>query len=77
MVVAPGHLSPLAVRRSDKGLIHPAALRAPRGITKTDGARVQLLTLAVRMVSLADPTAGRVASSGMNESFVTDENCAR
>jgi hypothetical protein len=33
--MAPERLSPLAPNRSDKGLILPAALRAPKGITKT------------------------------------------
>ena len=34
MPVAPERLSPLAANRSDKALILPAALRAPKGIAK-------------------------------------------
>ena len=77
--MVPGRLSSLAVSRSDKALIPPAALRAPWGITETSGV-VGCSFLEIwnsTLVSLADPTATRVARSGMYEPFVTNLKGAR
>jgi hypothetical protein len=42
-LVAPERLSSLAAHRSDKALILPAALRAPKGITKTSDMHSEVL----------------------------------
>jgi hypothetical protein len=75
--VAPERLSPLAPNRSDKGLILPVALRAPKGITKTIGAHAYSPFRAAQGVFLADPSGERVARSGRYEPFVTQFEGAR
>ena len=76
--MAPERLSPRTFKLSDQGLILPAALRAPKGITKIKTIGAYILVAQFRPhVSLADPTAARAASSGRNEPFVTNEKGAR
>ncbi|CAM2157321.1 hypothetical protein PT2222_30404 [Paraburkholderia tropica] len=65
-VVVPEHPASLATQQSDKGLIPPAALRAPWGITENGGSPGFSV----------DPSAERVARAGMDESFVTEWKCA-
>jgi hypothetical protein len=74
--VAPERLPSLAVQRSDKALILPAALRAPKGITKNQR-NAYLCRRTESPVSRADLSVARVASSGMDEPFVTHFEGAR
>ncbi|PVX81236.1 hypothetical protein C7402_111138 [Paraburkholderia unamae] len=64
-IVAPERLSPRTFELSDKGLILPAALRAPKGITESTNLAY------ARRVSLADLSAAREASSGKYDCLVT------
>jgi hypothetical protein len=55
------HSAPRAIPVSDKAPAHPGTLRAPMGITQTEGLQV----------SPANPTVARAASNGMYDGFVT------